>query len=133
MTKEKKGFDIESLDTVTACEEGADLEIVHPRTGEPLGIIISVVGADSPTYRSELHKLANKRAKRGRGVLNSESIEADNIELLVACTRGWSGLDYKGAALAFSPANARMVYKDFVWLREQVDAFIGDRANFLKN
>jgi len=137
MAKEKKGgLDLTALDTVTACEDGADVEIVHPRTGEPIGLTITVVGSDSPTYRKMIHKLANKRAKRGRGILNSEGMEADNIELLAACSTAWAwvkGLMLGGEVPEFNLSNVRGIYRDYPWIREQVDVFIGDRANFLKN
>ena len=56
----------------------------------------------------------------------------ENIELLVACTLNWAGIRAKGQPLPFSVDNARVIYAKLPWLREQVKAFIEDRANFLK-
>jgi hypothetical protein len=139
MTKEK-AIDLSSLDTAQACEKGFELELKHPITNEPLGSFISVVGKDSKTFEDFVRRQSNDRLRRNfqlqrRGkdaeALTIEQIEADAISLLVACTTGFRNVTYKGNALDFSEANARLLYTEQKWVRAQVDEAVGDIENFM--
>ena len=44
-------FDLAKLDTAKVAEEGAELHVAHPTTGEDLGITITLIGTDSKTFR----------------------------------------------------------------------------------
>jgi hypothetical protein len=131
-------LDLSQFDTAKAAEQGADLQLRHPTTDAPLpDAFISLVGADSDKFQAQRRKQTNRRlenAARRSGVvkLSDEEVQHDQIELLVAATIGWRGLELDGEKLAFSADNARMLYTRLPWVREQVDQFIGDRANFLK-
>ncbi len=126
-------MDLMQLQTQAPAEEGAILEILHPVTFAPLGVKLVLLGADSETYRSAQNKLVNARVQnRGaRARLTAEDIEAQALNLLVAATKGWEGVEWDGAPLAFSSDNVRMVYTALPWLRDQAQDFIMDRANFL--
>lgn len=144
-------LDLSQLDTSKSADAGVAVEILHPVTRVPLGVRILVFGTDSEIYRSHLRRRQNRtmeRAKRGRGqAVTAEELENESTDLLVACTKGWESdvveNDEKKtvAAIPFgaegllpsTPENVRRIYAHpgFRWLREQVDAEIGDRANFL--
>lgn len=123
-------------------DSGVDMELENPKTGEPLlhddgsKLTVRLVGQDSPEFIAIKHKLANRRMKKmrpGKTAFTAEEVEADSLEILVAITKGWVGIVWKGQELPFSAANVRMLYTAAPWLREQVDRFTNDRANFLKN
>lgn len=127
-------MDLAQLDTTAAANEGADIELLHPTTGAPLGVLITVCGTDSDAYRQALRERQNKRlrnAKRGGATLTAEEIEAEALDLLVRCTSGWTGVELDGKPVAFTREAARDLYRRFRWIREQVDTAIEDRANFL--
>lgn len=131
----KKKFDLNNLDTKAKADTGAVLQVEHPVDRTRLGIEISLVGADSDVYQRQVNSMANKRAKRlrpGQFVppTAEETTEAA-LELLAACTLGWKGMLLNGQEIPFSQENAVMIYRQFPWIKEQVDAFIGERANFL--
>lgn len=46
-----ESIDLASLDTQAACEQGAELELLHPATGQPLGVYLTLAGVDSRTHR----------------------------------------------------------------------------------
>ena len=69
------------------------------------------------------------RSKRNR--IDAESIEAEAIEVLIACTLDWANVAFEGEVLECTKANIRKVYTAFPWVREQVDEFVDDRANFM--
>lgn len=149
-------IDLDTLDTVAASDAGATIELTHPVTKEPIGINIKVLGKHSETFRELVRDRSNKRIKmesfasrRGKPTLprTAEQVEAEALNMLVACTTGWESgkLDKEGKLLdakpvikmggqeyPFTPANALTIYTKFLWMREQVDEGIGDLENFIK-
>lgn len=126
-------MDLKTLDIASPANEGVWMELEHPVTGEPLGIKIKLAGVDSDYYKKEIRRQQNKRLKKGIRNIKAEELENEAIELLVACTLAWENVEYNGEALECKPENVRKIYKEFPWIREQVDSFINDRANFVKN
>lgn len=124
-------------------EQPARMIIHHPVTQKPLcdeagkQAFIDVWSADSETRRKFERASANRRlARRARAKITAEEIEAEQVALLVALTAGWHLVDLNGRAIEepFTPDNARELYAEpaMAWLREQVDEFASDRANFAK-
>jgi len=133
-----KPFDLSNLDTSAAAEMGAVLDVLHPTENLPIGVRITLAGADSDIYQKFVNKAANKvrqRIKPGRPYTppSQEEENERGIALLVACTLGWEGMIMNGKEYPFTPENARVLYANpgYTWLRTQVDEFIGDRSNFL--
>ena len=126
-------MDLTQFDIVSPANEGVWMTLEHPVTGEPLDVKIKLAGVDSDYYKKELRKQQNRKFKKGFRKMSAEELEADTIELLVACTLDWEGVELEGQALECNAENARKIYKRFPWIKEQVDNFINDRANFLKN
>ncbi|SLN31738.1 hypothetical protein [Oceanibacterium hippocampi] len=129
-------LDLQSLDIEAAAGEGASFTLRHPVTDEPLvqdgrAITITLCGADSRRWKAMQRANLDRRLRRGRAVLKSAQIEEENIELLAHCTRDWQGIVYGGEALACTEANARRLYREQSWIREQALQFAGERANFL--
>lgn len=111
------------------------ITITDPRSGVNTDIRIRVNSPDSKEYQKLVHKLSNDRLKQmsKRGSITSEQVEQENIELLASNTLEWEGLTSGGQAIPFSHQAAVDLYTRFKWLREQVDAFLGDRKNFFKD
>lgn len=129
-------MDLKQLDTRAGAERGFDVHLKSPATGADLGIIITVRGADSAAYQDKASQQAQARLERNlrRGKLGASSpdeMRQEALELLAAMTTGWHGLEEDGAAVPFSEAAALRIYDHYPWLREQIDAAIHDRANFL--
>jgi len=138
-------MDLSQFDTVSAADRGASLQLSHPLTGAPLvdeaskqPVTINVLGADSHKYTDLLHRAKNKAraalAKHGKkAVRTAEETEAEELEVAVKCTVGWSYVSWQGQPLPFSEANARMLYTERPWVLEQVQEFMEDRTNYLGN
>jgi hypothetical protein len=130
-------MDLSALDTSLA-NEGVDLHLTHPVTGEPLldtdgkPVTIRLLGMDSSRYRRHNRALLNRRLENPAKKPTADQIDEDNLAMFVALTVGWSGIGLDGVDLEFSEANAQKVYTRLPWVREQADAFIGDRKNFLR-
>ena len=133
-------MDLSKFNVEKMAESGADLVLEHPSTGEELisedksKVTIKLLGTDSKAYRNKnrefqrgrIAKLARTRSKKIDYTVSDE----EACEILVACTLGWENIELDGEILEFSPENAYQLYMDHLWIREQVDLFIGDRANF---
>ena len=133
-------MDLEELDLGRDSQEGATLHLKHPVTGVLLyhGEVpqtITVVGGDSPRWRKgqfDVYRRRVKESRRNNGTVPPEALEKEAIELLVNGTIGWTAIILNGEDVPFSREAATRLYTKFSWIREQVDEFIGDRANFLK-
>lgn len=121
--------------------EGEWLELLHPTTGEILRdddgkeAKILLVGKDSDEYRKAQRAATQRRLKSRskKNVIDAESLEREAVEVLIACTKDWQGIGDKGEDLPCEPSNVRRVYSTYLWLREQVDEFVEDRGNFMKD
>jgi len=123
-------IDLKTLDT-TMAEHGVAMEVLHPVTREPIGAQIKLVGSDSERFRNLSRELVRRRVGKKLSAASAEMLEQEALELLADCTLGWSGVMLDGQELQFSKKAAVDLYARFPWLREQADAFIADRANFL--
>lgn len=134
-------LDLASLDTVKACNEGAEIELTHPVTKRPLGMFISIVGKDSDAFQEYVAQSSDDDKRRGFEAQRKNKTpqpkyfaqqKADAIALLVACTTGFRNVNFNGP-LDFNEANATKLYTSLPWVREQVDAAIVDYENFIKS
>ena len=137
MTDEAKNGNV-SLDSFSAESTDAFMSLVSPATGEVLlsddgaEIGITLVGKDSDVYRKAQRVVTNRRlSKKTNATLTAERLESEANEVLARCTISWTGVVYEGNELEFSFASAKMLYTQLPWVKEQVDEFVAERANFL--
>lgn len=129
-------MDISSFDTRKTADKGHDLVIVDVN-GAKTDIVITIRGTDSAVYQSILRDQQRKRRQQfnknpRRGLLQTpEQDEEDSLDLVIAATVRWSGIEKDGQAFAFNEVNARSLYTDYPAIREQVEQAMADRANFL--
>lgn len=124
-----------NFDTLTRSNEGAPCTLKDLKTGKPTEVVITLLGMDSERFqeiKTERSRDMAERAARG----NFEPLDEDqklalHIDTLARCTVGWSGMASKGEEIPFSVEKARWLYRAYPAIREQVNVFIGDRANFL--
>lgn len=136
-----------------ATDSPSRLYLVHPTNGGPLTFKvpgadgaprvawIDLLSADSGKLRALDRATGNARIEAARRARNRvpavtiEQVESEALERLIAATAAWDLCTLDGEPIAdfpCSPENARALYQADVmaWLREQVQAFIEDRANF---
>jgi hypothetical protein len=115
-------------------EAGAD-----PETAEPAWI--ELYSLDSQVARNHEHDAQQRlidvrRQLQSRGSFTPEELEENAVELLAALTKDWRllSLDVKPPAYDFpcTLENRKEFYRQpgVRWLREQIDAFLTNRANF---
>ena len=96
---------------------------------------ITIHGPYSKRYKSISHAQQNRRlqkAQRTGGKLNlsAEEIESSALDLLVKCVEDWT-ITLGGEQPACTETKVREVFTDLPWVREQVDAALGDAQAFL--
>lgn len=122
-------------------KETTDVTLYNPINSEILvnedgsEMTITVHGPYSKKYKSIAHAQQNRRlqkAQRTGGKLNlsAEEIESSALDLLVKCVDGWN-ITLGGEKPACTEAKVREVFVDLPWVREQVDAALGDAQAFL--
>ena len=133
-TDDTKTVDLASLDVISAAEKGAVMHLTHPVTGVELGSSMRLAGVDSEIYQKAQRATVNKRVNKRRSLqLTQEELEEENYTHLARITLGWDNIVLEGEQLLFSFENARMLYRRFPWIREQVDRFVHDRGNYLQD
>lgn len=137
-------IDLGELDTVKACNDGAEIELRHPVTKAPLGVFWTVLGKDSDAFREHVRDTINDDLRRARNKKRTgdeaqtvEMAEQRALELLLVCSRGWRTgdqpvINLNGEQLTFSVSNAKRVLTAMPWVKDQIDAAIADLENFLK-
>lgn len=134
-------FDLDLVDTKTNSESGITMKVKMldgaPLTnskGDPVEIIVK--GPDSSDYTRLVRAQIKKRMGRAGLPTEEQSLEdeADLIDLLTHCTIGWRGVLEKGKKdeVPFTPEACRQLYQSFPVIRDQVDTFIANRANFIR-
>lgn len=139
-------FDLDAIDTLPGSVAGAPMTVIGI-DGSPLlnskkqPHRLLIMGPDSPRYQRLIYLQTRKRVQaaadaRAAGKdapeADLEADQADAIEVMAQCTKGWEGfLDRQGNPLEFSMDAARQLYTRFPMIREQADAFIVQRRHFL--
>lgn len=103
--------------------------------GDP--VTITLCGRLSLAFKDAERRMAELRAERqlmGRGKATQEDIDRENVEMLVASTRGWNFTRLDGQDFNYSPENARKFWADrrFAGIKEQAIRFVNTDANFMK-
>jgi len=129
------------LMNIGTTKETTDVTLYNPINSEILvnddksEMTITIHGPYSKKYKSISHAQQNRRlmkAQRTGGKLNltAEELEASALDLLVKCVDGWS-ITLGGEKPECKEAKVREVFEALPWVREQVDAALGDAQAFL--
>jgi len=120
-----------------AADQGETLELRAPngdvmfQSDGKTPVTLKLLSADSATMVAARNLSLNMAAKRA-GRNTAEAVQADNIRLFAKATVSWSGVGLGEDDTPFSFDNAVKLYTQFPFIREQVDAFITERSNFMK-
>ncbi|TCV66277.1 hypothetical protein [Neorhizobium sp. S3-V5DH] len=128
-------FDLAQFETFDF-EQVSDLEIIHPVTGQPTGLVVGV-----RSYRSEAVKrvqrrlgnaamLANKRNPRKAGTI--EEVEEKTTEIVAASVAHWN-MTNGGQPVPATPESVMKILSDprYFFIAEQIDARADEDARFM--
>jgi len=119
-------MNITDLYTAESHENGSEVNIINPFDGNPTDIYIKVQGVDSKAFREA------KRKSYRNALENPDSYDSDKTtcEILADITVGWRGVESDGKDLEFSKEKAFELYENAPAIRDQIDTYISNRANF---
>jgi hypothetical protein len=128
-------MDLSKFDTSHASENGVKFTLLDPSNFEPTDIVFTLLGMDSAKYKNQKKLINNKRMNKmvRKKELDISETEKEDIDLLANCTLGWSGVLDGEKTIKFSFDNAKELYTRYPWIFEQVNEFIGNRANFFSS
>lgn len=120
--------------TVFEDVDSAEVRIKNPSTGAPTPMVVTLAGPEHPDRKritfAKQRRLRAGLAKTGKlQVGDPEEDEAEELDLLIACTLGW-----QGSPVAYSAKAARELYSDPKrrWLRDQVQTALQERELFTR-
>lgn len=95
-----------------------------------------VLGPDSEVYQRKQKEHTNKllrnaQQRGGSAKVTAEQVEMNRLEMLTAVIVGFKNLALNGETLEFSSQNARMILKDYPFIREQLEVFLSEAGNFI--
>lgn len=123
-------MDFDSVLTVDAHEEGAEMNIINPVTGEATDAFIMVMGPDSREFRkAQRAALLSYLRKKESG--DDDSYDED-LEQILAVVKGWRGITKDGKDLEFNKKECRKLFVKSPAIFDQVNRFVGNRKNFTK-
>lgn len=131
-------------------DEGAWCHLNHPVTKEPLYLDdahgcpdhskpcrIKMAGRDSAVWKEAEKQFVQRqldKAQAGNSAkVTVESVQHNALAVLASATLEWENIPYNGNILRLDTDkhNARALYAAVAWIKEQVDEFAGNRANYL--
>lgn len=118
------------ISTITAAER--TVQIKHPATGEPIGLVITLRPSSDPAVLAASRKFLNERLQRGSKI-TAEKLEVQKVAVITAAVSGWKwegDAQYKGQQPEFTEATLRTILKDLPWVKAQIDEELGDDAAF---
>jgi hypothetical protein len=138
-----------NLNIADAADKGRTMIVLHPTDRVPLkgangeGVSIDLLGMDSDAWIASEHAIRNRNIDAMRNGQKFSAADVDKAagDALAGIVTGWSNIPVgwltpngtSEEAAPFTLANARLLLNNrgVRWLREQVDAFVGQRAGFL--
>jgi hypothetical protein len=91
---------------------------------------IRVVGLDSDKWRTAMRETKRRILTDSKDDREKADYELDQ---LVDATLDWRGFMSDGEELKFTKKRVRDLYKNAPYIRDQVDRFIAERANFTQS
>lgn len=136
-------------DLKKAQEEGIEVDILHPKTNERIGITFRVAGMDSARMRKARQSVSAARLKTGKlNAMTAEQLEEEGLLYIVAACMNWKwdpevpatettpaipATTLDGVVPEFNEKNVKAFLQRFPFARAQLDAIVGDRAGFMKD
>lgn len=139
-------MDLSSFDMTEMSNQGVKVPLRHPQTSAELTtadgkqVTVTVLGEQSDAYQKALRSTVNRRLamqskRRGGNIATLEEIEADEVQMLAVCIKGWENISLDGKTLEFTQDNVRKLLSDnrMKWVKEQLMEAIRDASLFMKN
>ena len=113
------------------------IEILHPKTEEPVGIRVTLLPISDPSLqrlRRQIQDERNRQAAKGKFI---KAEEQDDFSIRIATTAiqswEWYNATFHGEQPTLNVKNVRRVCEELPWFLEQIDEAVGDVKAFFQN
>lgn len=115
------------------------IEITHPKTGENIGVRVSLVSVDDEKLKNIKRNIKDKQLRleaRGKH-FNAEQIEDNTFDMMFVAMTGWEWYgditfgDLKNPP--FNEKNVKAVLKACSFFVDQIDKEVADTQAFFQN
>jgi hypothetical protein len=103
------------------------------RSSQGVRVTITIKGPDSDAHRAATRASINKRLANQRRKPTAEQLEQDTLDIFAAITVSWEGLESGGEPVPCNRKNARTLYENYAFIKEQIDDALSNRVNFTKS
>ncbi len=142
--------DMSRFDFKSKAEKGSRLFFKDPIDGTELDLYMDVLGADSTTFKrlererkaGVMNEVAQSKGKKKEWTAESiEETEQEDLEMLANVVTGFGDKDKNKIVdyiilpdetkVTFNKKNVKKLFNIFPFMLDQVNSYIGNRANFL--
>lgn len=115
------------------------IEILHPSTGEKLGLRITIMSTDDDRMRKINRRITDEalRKRQKNKAFSAEEIEDNALALIVQAVTGWEwygdDVSFEGEKPDYSPINVRKVVTKAAFIRSQLEEELGETKSFFQN
>ena len=95
------------------------------------GVRVKILGIDSDPYKKKQRQITDKRINNRKMKITSAELESEGLSLIASCIVEWEGVEDNDGAVACNESNVRKFLSENTFVKEQIDAAIADRANFI--
>lgn len=122
-------LDLAKTNVAEAAEAGAEFELLLPKSNAPTGAFVKVRGEEAEVVRKHGRKVFNesqakaamlrKRGKEEAG-MTLEEAEEQLTEAAIVRVISWRGVAENGKEVEFNAENAKRIFKQHPWIRDQI-------------
>ena len=95
------------------------------------GVRVKILGIDSDPYKKKQRQITDKRINNRKMKITSAELESEGLSLIASCIVEWEGVEDNDGAVLCNESNVRKFLSENTFVKEQIDAAIADRANFI--
>lgn len=114
------------------------VEILHPATGEELGVRISLLSLEDQKLKQLKRRLTDERIRlesKGKS-FKAADLEENGNEILLASVTGWEwysqNITFHGQKPEFNRKNFLEVIGELPWFKAQIEVAISDEQAFFQ-
>ena len=128
---------VKTIDLFEIKPETRSFEVLHPASGEPIGLNITLMSADDPKMKPIIRQIIdrnNQLKKRGK-VLKAAEIDQNQTALYGATIVEWNwygDISFKGEKPKLNPKNVKEVLTELSWLASQIEDELSDEKGFFQ-
>jgi hypothetical protein len=130
------------LKDLTPKSNTVEVILFHPSTHEVLQndddtpMTVVMYAQHSPEYKAALYELTddrmNRMAAKDVAKFKSAEIEESTLSLLSKTTKSWN-ITFDGEKPNLTEGNARKIYTEVFWIREQLESALATSLDFMKD